>query len=273
MARLVPVALLAALSAFACPAGADAQQQTVSEISTRPGQKVRYLLYKPNKAVGSVILIAGGHGNLALAADGTIGWGQGNQLVRTRAAYAAAGFVTAVPDIAADLKDGDGVVSSYRWSRRHALDIGALVKHLRTLAAPVYLVGTSRGALSVGNAAATLTGEQRPDAIVITAGMLMSVPGQNQPSVQKEVPGIGRYTGPVLLVHHEKDACAYTPASSAKAFKPLLSSATIVDIKLLSGGSAGKGDPCQAQSPHGFIGLDDKVVATVTAWLKALPKP
>ena len=40
---------------------------------------------------------------MALTREGRIGWGGGNQLVRTRADYARAGFLTLVPDIAPDL--------------------------------------------------------------------------------------------------------------------------------------------------------------------------
>jgi dienelactone hydrolase len=269
MRKTILSVLTCLLAAAAVPGKACAQQQSVAEIATRPGQSVRYLLAKPDKPAGSVVLIAGGHGRLDLAADGAIGWGRNNQLVRTRQRYAAAGFLTAVPDIAGDLKEGSGVVSGYRWSAQHAQDIGALIQHLRTLAAPVYLVGTSRGALSVANAAARLSGDKRPDAIVITAGMLMDATKGKQPSVQTKVPGIGKYSGPVLLVHHERDACAYTPASLVKAFRPLLTGAKSVDIQMMNGGSAGKGDPCQAESPHGFLGLDAEVVAVVTTWLKA----
>lgn len=266
----VAAALLAAELAAAPPA--SAQKQEVIEVPTRPGQRVRALLLKPAKPVGSVILLAGGHGNLSLGADGTIGWGKGNQLVRTRADYAKAGFVTLVPDIAQDHKRGSGGVPRYRWSPTLATDIGFLVKHLRGVAAPVYLVGTSRAALSVGAAATRLTGPERPDAIVITSGMLMAV-ADNQPSVQRNVPNLGRITQPTLLVHHEKDSCRMTPASSAARFKPLLTGAKRVDIKVLTGGSAGHGDPCEARSHHGFEGQDGEVVAEVTGWLKALPKP
>ena len=88
------------------------------------GQKIRALLLKPENPVGSVILLAGGHGRLDLGADGRIGWGAGNQLVRTRAAYARAGYLTLVPDIAPDLKTATGVLDRYRYGAPHARDIG-----------------------------------------------------------------------------------------------------------------------------------------------------
>lgn len=225
-------------------------------------------------AAGSVVLIAGGHGNLDLGKDGRIGWGAGNQVVRTRANYAAAGYVAIVPDVAPDLKDGKEVRKGYRWSTAHASDLGAVIAYARTLAEPVYLVGTSRGALSV---AATGTMETkapgRPDALIITAGMLIDTGGK-QPSAETKVPGLGRITQPVLLVHHTKDGCAYTPPSSPGRVKPLLTGTNRVEVRMLSGGSAGASgaDPCQAQSHHGFLGQDAEVVSVVTGWLKSLPK-
>jgi dienelactone hydrolase len=254
--------------------GSGAWAETVADVpSARGGPSVRVLVEKPSGTpAGSVILLAGGHGNLNIGADGKLGWGAGNQVVRTRADYAKAGFVAVVPDIASDLKEGEGGKSRYRWSAEHAADIGAVIKYARTLAQPVHIVATSRGALSAGKAAATLkSGATRPDAVVITSGMLMAIDAQ-QPSVQKNVPGLGGIAQPVLLLYHAKDGCSYTPASSAERFKPLLTGSKRVDIKIIDGGSAGSSDPCQAQSHHGFLGQDADVVKLVTGWLQALPK-
>jgi hypothetical protein len=260
------VALLSA--ALLLPGAAWAAEQVV-EIATRPGQQVRALLIKPDKPVGSVILLAGGHGNLAISPIGEIGWGRGNQPVRTRAAYADAGFATLVPDIAADLKQGSGARARYRWSPEFARDIGALVAHLRGVAPPVHLVGTSRAALSVANAAVRLSGVQRPDALVITSGMLMHV-ANHQPSVQRNVARLERITQPTLLVSHADDLCAFTLAASAPRFKALLKRAAKVDTMLIRGGPEGSGDQCEPFGHHGFFGQDDEVVAAITRWLKNL---
>lgn len=265
---LMTVTMLGAVSSDAS-APAQAQGEQLIEVGTR-GQKMRALLLTPSAPVGSVILLAGGHGNLALSKDGKIGWGAGNQLVRTRTGYAKAGFVTAVPDIAPDLKQGDGGVPRYRWSDNYARDMGALVKHLRGVKEPVYLVGTSRAGLSVAKAGVTLSGAEAPDAIVVTSGMLVHI-NDKQPSAERNVGGLGRIKQPTFIVFHEKDGCSYTPASSAPRAKALLTGAKKVDVKILTGGSAGSGDPCEARSHHGFEGQDAEVVQVVTGWLKGLP--
>jgi dienelactone hydrolase len=246
-----------------------AQKEDVVEIASR-NQRVRALLLTPARPAGSVILLAGGHGNLALGKDGSIGWGAGNQLVRTRAAYSGSGFATLVPDIAPDLKQGSGGVAGYRWSERYARDIGALIAHMRSIAEPVYLIGTSRAALSVAKAAVDLsTGPTRPDAVVVTSGMLIHI-STAQPSAERNVGRLERVRQPILLVYHEKDGCPYTPAASAAKAKTLFRGAKTVDVVLLQGGSAGRGDPCEARSHHGFEGQDAEVVKTVTDWLRKL---
>lgn len=265
---LVAVCMFLGLPLIAFPASAKDQ---VVEIASR-GKKIRTLVVKPQNPVGSVVLIAGGHGNLNISADGKIGWGAINQMVRTRADYMNAGYVAIVPDIAPDLKHGKKGKKRYRWSKWHAKDLGAVIAYARTLAEPVYLVGTSRGALSVFNEVTRQTGKQLPDAIVVTSGMLIPI-FNKKPSVQRNVSGLANIKLPVLLISHKDDACPYTPPSSAEKFKPLLKSAARVDIKILSGGGGKYGHPCKARSTHGFLGMDDVVVKTIADWLKSVRKP
>ncbi len=243
-----------------------AQAESVVEIESR-GQKVRALLVKPAKPVGSVILLAGGHGRLDIGADGTIGWGAGNQLVRTRAAYAQAGFVTLVPDVALDLKTGEGVVSGYRFSPPLARDIGAMVTYLRGIKPPVVIVATSRGAISGAYAVSKAPGAERPDALVLTAPMAMKTEGQ--PSIQQALADDPKgLMLPLLVVAHRKDSCAYTLPASAEAFRQWHARAGgKLDLVFLDG-PQGRGDPCEARAAHGFEGIDDQVVATVTGWIR-----
>jgi hypothetical protein len=264
MIRAIVVVGLLALGA-----ASHAAAEEVVEIVSRPPLRVRALLATPEKPRGSVILLAGGHGNLALTRDGRIGWGRDNHLVRSRAMYAAAGFVTLVPDVAPDLKDGRGVRQRYRWSEPHAQDIGAMVGYLRAIAPPVILIGTSRAAISAAHAAARLAGNARPDALVLTSGMLMDVEG-GKPSVERVVGGLARITQPVLLVAHADDTCAFTPPAALPPFRTLLRRAARVDSVVLHGGPAGRGDPCEPFGHHGFIGQDAEVVAAITQWIGRL---
>lgn len=260
--------LLALLILAAAPGPAQAQTQSVIEVPSRD-QKIRALLVSPAAPAGSVILLVGGHGRLDLGSDGSIAWGGGNQLVRTRAAYAAAGFATLVPDIAPDLKTPGGVVQGYRSGAPHGRDIGALVQHMRTIREPVVLVATSRGAPSAGAALRHATGSARPDALVMTAAMLMPA-GDRQPNFRNAIggdPALARL--PLLVVGHLKDTCRLTLPESIDQFRAWHGGT--VDVAMLDG-PPGRGDPCEAQSAHGFIGLDGEVVATIAAWIRKLPR-
>ena len=59
-------------------------------------------LLKPAHPRGGIILLAGGSGSIGVGPNGSIAR-EGNQLVRTRAAYAARGFAVLVPDCCIDV--------------------------------------------------------------------------------------------------------------------------------------------------------------------------
>jgi hypothetical protein len=251
---------LAIVSAATC---AHAQSEKLVEIPSR-GQKVRGLLSVPANPVGSIVLLAGGHGILALSPDGKIGWGAGNQLVRTRAGYARAGFATLTLDAAPDMGTPNKLKSGFRYSAEHGRDIGAAVAYMRQIKEPVAIVGTSRAAVATGIALAVSSGAARPDKVVLTAPMLMT--HGDQPSFQKSMgnnPGPAQL--PFLVVGHKKDGCVYTSPASIDQFRKWHGGK--VDIVMLDGPD-GKGDPCEAQAAHGFAGIDGEVVSTVTGWLR-----
>ncbi len=87
---------------------------------------------------------------------------EGNSLVRSRDLFHAAGFVTALVDAPSDHRGEDGL-GGFRLSAQHADDIGKVIAEVRARTSlPVWLVGTSRGAISAANAASRLTGPPRP---------------------------------------------------------------------------------------------------------------
>src|SRR5438045_8982681 len=66
----------------------------------------RSVLIKPNAPRGSVILMAGGDGAIRAGDHGDIHGMNGNQLVRTRHAYAGRGLAGLVVDAGTDLSRG-----------------------------------------------------------------------------------------------------------------------------------------------------------------------
>lgn len=247
---------------------AMAQSEKSIEIESR-GQKIRALLIVPANPTASVILLAGGHGKLDISPAGKIGWGAKNQLVRTRADYAKAGYAVLVPDIAPDIKTPSGVVQRYRASKAYAQDLGATVQYMRKIKTPVVMIGTSRGSLSVANALAHLTDKTaRPDAAVLTSAFLAS-PASHGFQVRKLVQDkAASFNLPTLVVHHRKDACDHTAPSHVEPFKAWYEkNGRKLDVIWMEGGLPPKSDPCNALSPHGFYGLDEDVVRKISAWI------
>lgn len=246
--------LLVLLLALAPAAGAA---ERPFELRTARGSTLRMLVDLPANPVGSVVLLAGGTGVLDLDANGKIGSLALNQLVRTRAAYAAAGYAVAVPDVASDMKGGRYYLADARYGR----DIAAVIAHMRAIKAPVALIATSRSAIS----AATVMLRQSdalPDALVITSGMLRgdySAEAMGDPA---------RIKVPVLLIAHDGDTCRVTAPADMPVYARKLSGSRKVDTLRMSGGEPLRGDPCDTFGPHGFYGLDKQVVDAITSWLR-----
>jgi hypothetical protein len=196
------------------------------------------VLLRPAAPKASVILMPGGDGNIAVSPDGHIGGLKNNQLVRTRNAYKAHGLAVLVVD--ADV------------------NLAAAVDYMRKIKSPVSVIGTSRGTL---RAARGIARGARPDALVLTSGFLTDASGSSQ-NVANILGSPGKLPR-TLVIHHRQDGCRFTqPAGVAPFIKWAAGKARVV---WLDGGGA-QGNPCQAKSHHGFLGLDGKVVSLATGF-------
>jgi hypothetical protein len=188
------------------------------------------LLNEPRVATESIVLIPGGDGMLGIQHDGSFSRGKENQLVRTRKAYLEHGIATLTVD--------------------YDVSIPQAIAYMRKLTNVVAIVATSRGAFRVAGGLS-----RNPDAVVLTAAMLDEV--KDQIGVPDRLPS-------TLLVHHRQDKCRLSPPDAVDRFKswaPLR-----VEVAWMDGG-IDAGRPCGAHSHHGFNGLDDRVVATIAAFL------
>jgi hypothetical protein len=201
-------------------------------VSIGGGALGRALLDRPASPHGSVILIPGGDGVMNIAADGSFKGLRGNQLVRTRASYAAHGLAVLTVD--------------------RDVDLNAAITYMRKIASPVALVGTSRGTLRAAEAVAA---GAKPDAVVLTSGFLDSV---------RQTIGSPARLPRTLVVHHRQDGCRFTPPGAVEPFRQW--GGGKVSVTWLDGGPGGK-PVCQARSFHGFQGLDGAVVATVSRFV------
>jgi hypothetical protein len=201
------------------------------------------LLLKPQGApVGSLILLAGGDGRLGIGPHGSITRLKGNQLVRTRATYAARGFAVLVPDL--------------------GVDLSAAVAFMAKIKRPVTVVGTSRG---TQRAAEGLAQGARPDALVLTSGFLSPQSGQGVHRSVIALMGSPARLPSTLVIHHRQDSCRFTLPSGVEPFVKW--SGGKAKVVWLDGG-ANTGDACEARAHHGFNGLDAQVVEAVSAFAR-----
>ena len=190
------------------------------------------VLIKPKAPRASVILMPGGSGAIAAGDHGDINGLKGNQLVRTRQAYAARGLAVLVVDAGTPL--------------------AAAVQYMAAIKRPVTVIATSRGTI---RAAEGIAGGARPDALVLTSGLLSpeSGSGQNVMSILGSPASLPR----TLVIHHREDSCRLTLPAGVEPF--IKWSAGRARVAWVSGG-ANEGDACEARAHHGFNGIDGQVV-------------
>lgn len=251
---------------IACLAGlaslAQAQDARIVDIPTRDGVSQRLLLHTVPQPRGSVLLFPGGHGGLQLFPNGSMRWGDGNFLVRTRQLFAEQGFTVALVDAPSDLQRPP-FLARMRQSSEHVADIRAAIAWLRANGqGPVWLVGTSRGTQSVAHAATELQGADAPDGIVLTATILRDDETRPVPAMALE-----RIRVPVLVVHHARDGCRLCPPEAAPELVAALVNAPRRALIQVQGG-IDQGRPCEAAGHHGFRGVEGEVVQQIAGWLQ-----
>ena len=192
----------------------------------------RAVLIRHGAPRASVILMPGGSGAINAGDHGEIRSLTGNQLVRTRQAYANRGLAVLVVDA--------------------GVNLAAAVQYMAAIKRPVTVVATSRGTI---RAAQGIAGGARPDALVLTSGFLTagSGPGENVASILGSPAALPR----TLVIHHRDDGCRFTMPAGVRPF--LQWAQGKARVAWLSGG-ANVGDPCEAMAHHGFNGIDGQVV-------------
>ncbi len=256
--------LLIATCGLALLSLAQAQvPQQVVDIPTRPGITQRMVLLSPPQPRAAVVLLPGGHGGLQIFANGSMKWGEGNFLVRTRQLFAAQGLAVAVVDAPSD-RQVSPFLAGFRQTPQHAADMRAVIAWMReNYRVPVWLVGTSRGTESAAYLAIALNGADGPDGIVLSSTILSDDKGRSVLAMP-----LDKISIPTLVVHHEQDGCAHCPFSKIPALMDQLQNAADKQLRSFQGG-INTGDPCAAFAHHGFNGLESDVVRTTAAWILA----
>ncbi len=267
LTRLLPAwAVAIPMAALAC--GERLTLPTHAGTSTQ----VAYVAPKATPPL-TLLLLAGGGGHVALGADGCARQLQGNSLLRAAPLFQAAGLGTAVVDAPSDHQGEDGL-GGFRLDEAHAQDIGQVVAELRRrTGGAVWVVGTSRGAISAANAATRLVGDAAPDGVVLTSALMAGQSGQRKAWVAHSVFDLPlqRLTQPLLLLGHADDVCPRSPPALMPRVMAQVRSdrAQVVTLSGGPGSTRGPGlEACEGRSPHGFHGQDGEMAEGIVRFVR-----
>ncbi|HZO44342.1 MAG TPA: hypothetical protein VFB68_00525 [Xanthobacteraceae bacterium] len=246
------------------------------EVKVRPGVTIKYLALVQPKTTprAAVILYAGGNGLLDLQPNGAIKSNlSGNFLVRSRDLFVQRSLFVAVVDTPNQV----AIDGNVRLSAQYAQDNAHMIADVRDRidGGKVWLVGTSAGTMSAAGIAARLPritpptkdNLRRPDGIVLTATQTNVVQGYCGRTVFNAQ--ISAVNVPALVAHHLGDECKCSPPKFAAKVVAALTAASAKELITFTGGDPpiSKG-PCMARTPHGFLGIEDKVVADIADWIR-----
>jgi hypothetical protein len=259
------------------PALAQSVATEAVTVTIRPGVTIRYLaLVKPSgKPAAAVMLFSGGSGVLRIGADGALGAGRKNFLVRSREQFARHDLYVAVVDVPSNLQGG--LNGDMRRSQPYAEDMAQVIGEVRRRAqAPVWLVGTSSGTISAAGVAARLrsqasrSNDNRPNGVVLTSPQTKLVQGLCGRTVFNA--DLAAINVPVLVASHRDDRCPCSPAAGAGEVIAALTNSPAKEVKIFDGGRRGppsEPNPCEALTPHGYLDIEETVVRSIADWIKS----
>jgi hypothetical protein len=224
-------------------------------------------------AFATVFLIAGGNGVLQLDGNGDVQKLDGNFLIRSGYRFLASGLNVAMIDANPDFPDPAGFGSG-RSTQSHAdlLAKATEVISSKLPSAPIWVVGTSNGTISVANLAARFSSSKLFKGIVLTSSVTQpaSTPGASVLSLN---PGLSSIKAPSLVVWHQGDNCPGSPNGSAHAVFAGLASVTAMNKAevVITKGNWAAMPACSAFGYHGFSGDEGEVVTAIAKFIAAHP--
>ncbi len=223
------------------------------------------MLYQsPRHPRATLVMLPGGSGRIGIRPDGSVAHGD-NFLVRTRLSWIARGYAVLIPDAA-----GGADLHGSRSSPSYGAMVERMMRSAHRLApVPVVLLGTSQGTIAATNGAASSAHDAGPTglaALVLTE--TVSAGGRlSAETVFDAHPEAVRV--PTLIVANADDACDVAPPQAAGRVAAAFTAAPQVDVARVRGGAGRSGRPCGSRSPHGYDGIEDRVVDLIDTWLAA----
>jgi len=268
MMRVLAGVLVLLAGAVAIPAAGQPIGPLVIDVAIECGHMLRVLYQAPAQATALAVLFPGGAGRIGIDGRGNIAF-TGNFLVRSRARWHAAGIATATLDAPSYTRD----LLGQRLDLDYAKAIREVVLRLRKQTpAPIWLVGTSAGTVGAANAAAAIPPGEIAG-LVLTSPVTLSGPNLRS---RETVFGadLERIAVPTLIAVHAADLCAFTPPNQAARLRARLTNAPKAAILTMTGGVPPTDpNPCEAHTPHGFLGIETETIQSIVAQMAALSTP
>ena len=252
-----------ALLVVACLASAqhgiaNAQHDgTLFDVATRDNVTVTLYWHPMQGASTTLVLFPGGAGGFGRIENGRPNGG--NFLVRSLPEFVTQGYNVAIIGRPSDRNDLD---YADRITDVHLSDIAAVLKFIKLQsAAPLWLIGTSRGTVSVAHAAIHLPRDALAG-VVLSSGIVDLRKAGALPSQS-----LGAITVPVLVIHHARDGCRVCLPRDVPSVLQGLTSAQVKKLAMVDGGANPSGDACGPFHWHGYIGMEREAVQIITSWI------
>ena len=235
-----------------------AAQGVVADLPLPSGGSERVVLLPAPQTRATVILLAGGEGIVQIDNSGDTR--NGNFLVRTRALWQQYGINAVV------LASPDGhSLMGQRHLPAYAAALGVAVDFARSRAnAPVWLIGTSQGSTAAANGAAHLG--IKVAGVVLTSSVTRM--GRAGETAFESEPGAIRV--PALVVSNTGDQCQFSPPGDGPRLLAALAASPRREFITVASNEI-RGAPCEAFSPHGYLGIEATVVARIADWISVGP--
>jgi hypothetical protein len=243
------------------PAGESSER--IANLPLSNSRLQRILIMAPPHPRAAIVMLPGGSGDVGIERGGDLRH-DNNFVVRSRGLWMARGYAVLIPDTIdhANLR-------GERSAPQFAQLVIDLITYARSSIAPpavlpVFLLGTSQGSIAAMNGAAhaaagTLAG------VVLTESV--SVLGGSHETVFDAAPE--RVQVPALVVANTDDRCDVAPPAMAPRIAAAMTNSPNVEVKMVSGGETKSAKACGSRTPHGYYGIEDRVVHLISRWMDA----
>jgi hypothetical protein len=230
----------------------------VRDLPLEDGGFQRVLYDSPPSALrGVIVMFAGGADDIGIEKNGDIKHGD-NFVIRSRDLWIARGYGVVVVDAI-----GHQSMRGQRSTAAYAEVTRKIVAFAHQQAnAPVWVLGTSQGSIAAMNAASHESGTSLAGVILTES---VSILGGSHETVFDAHPQDVRI--PALVVANKDDECKVAPPSMANAIAQSMQN-THATVLVVQGGIVRSSNQCASLSPHGYYGIEDKVVDAIAGWME-----